>query len=720
MLLLGDDPLPVFNGTNTLSSSSSSSSSSLASGLISSSASRINTSMSTTSNDDLNNSINLLIRPIMTNIDPLIPPNMSSNVLMSSSSSSLGNNLFDNYSISNCNNLTASGNILDRSSSSSNSNINRRNNNLTPLHSLPSINTSGMSKPSSPIAIDSSGSGMNQTAITNKQHDLLPQPSSTSPLTKASVTVATLPTTSTSRINLREIQAIKLLKLRKEREEMENIREKESFTNKNKVKKTGTYNVKLRGKGDEFMMDETQRRNQFEKAVLKKVDRKNNILKKMLSNSSNSNSSNNNNAAKNSTMTTRANSRGKVGNEKKILARRLSVSSYDMTQDQMNDINNSNMMMMMNRRNIGEGGSRHNTIVAEDDELNEVMDHYFGNISRINFNRRFLQANKNLQTYPDDDTLPISLSSPRSLYLRETTKLNILPLPLILRKEKEPLGIYLSHHGIGDIRFQPVIKIIDQLPGIHTIDLCDNRLTDITLMPLAMKLHTFKNLTYLDLSYNKIDESSSTIMSFIRNPECQLETLLLNGADVDDHECCNLAEAISCNYSIRTLGLAKNLIGVSELLNVLHPTLITGGESLGSMLLINKTLTELDLSWNSIRLDSAIAIATSLEKNMTLTTLLLAYNSFGDMPSQVLGRALKVNKGLTHLDIESNSITPKAATVLANAISFNETLLKLNINGNTLGSTIIISSTIIIINIIIIMYDQRNHINSNLITNIIS
>jgi hypothetical protein len=606
------------------------------------------------------------------------------------SSSSFGNNSFDSYGINNNGNLTAPGNSLDHSGSTSNSNnnVNSRSSNLAPLHHpLVSISRNGMSKPSSPIAIDD----IRSIIPTKIQLDPLSQPSSTSPLTKA------------SRINLREIQAIKLLKLRKEREEMEIIRDKESFTGKIKVKKTGTYNVKLRGRGDEFMMDETQRRNQFEKAVLKKVDRKNNILKKMLSNNSSSSNQgmSSSSTAKNSTTMTRSNIRGKVGNEKKILARRLSVSSYDMTQDQINEINDSNtssssstimMMTMMNGRNIGEGsGARsYNTIVAEDDELNEVMDHYFGNISRINFNRRFLQANKNFQTYPDDDTLPLSLSSPRSLYLRETTKLNILPLPLILRKEKEPFGIYLSHHGIGDVRFQPVIKIIDQLPGIHTIDLCDNRLTDITLMPLATKLNKFKNLTYLDLSYNKIDESSSTIMSFIRNPECHLETLLLNGADVDDYECCNIAEAISYNLSIRTLGLAKNLIGASELLNVLHPTLITGGESLGSMLLINKTLTELDLSWNSLRLDSAIAIATSLETNSTLTTLLLAYNSFGDMPSQVLGRALKANKGLTHLDIESNSITPKAATVLANAISFNETLLKLNINGNTLGILIVI------------------------------
>jgi hypothetical protein len=53
--------------------------------------------------------------------------------------------------------------------------------------------------------------------------------------------------------------------------------------------------------------------------------------------------------------------------------------------------------------------------------------------------------------------------------------------------------------------------------------------------------------------------------------------------------------------------------GKSELLNVLHPDLITGGEAIGEMLRTNTTLTKLDLSWNTIRLDSAIAIALALE-----------------------------------------------------------------------------------------------------------
>jgi hypothetical protein len=115
----------------------------------------------------------------------------------------------------------------------------------------------------------------------------------------------------------------------------------------------------------------------------------------------------------------------------------------------------------------------------------------------------------------------------------------------------------------------PVIKVMEGLPAVHTIDLCDNRLTDVTLMPLAERMIKFTSLTHLDLSYNKMDQSSATIDDFLRDPHCQLITLHLNGADVDDEECKNLAEAISYNKSIRTLGLRKNLIGAAEMVTLL-------------------------------------------------------------------------------------------------------------------------------------------------------
>ena len=83
-------------------------------------------------------------------------------------------------------------------------------------------------------------------------------------------------------------------------------------------------------------------------------------------------------------------------------------------------------------------------------------------------------------------------------------------------------------------------------------------------------------------------------------------------SDVDDREAANLAEAFRENKSVKTLGLAHNMIGTYETLRTTQPDFKTGAESLADMLLHNTTITELDLSWNSIRSDSAAAIGRPL------------------------------------------------------------------------------------------------------------
>lgn len=56
------------------------------------------------------------------------------------------------------------------------------------------------------------------------------------------------------------------------------------------------------------------------------------------------------------------------------------------------------------------------------------------------------------------------------------------------------------------------------------------------------------------------------------------------------------------------------------------------------MLAANNTLTSLNLGWNYLRNESAVAVADSLRKNHSLTTLGLAYNSFSDFATQVVIR----------------------------------------------------------------------------------
>jgi len=85
----------------------------------------------------------------------------------------------------------------------------------------------------------------------------------------------------------------------------------------------------------------------------------------------------------------------------------------------------------------------------------------------------------------------------------------------------------LGYRGLGDERAAPLISIIDALPAIKTINLCDNRLTDVTLVPLMSKLLSLKALTYLDLSFNKVDDAAEVLMEFLKDKHCKLHVGLI-------------------------------------------------------------------------------------------------------------------------------------------------------------------------------------------------
>lgn len=339
----------------------------------------------------------------------------------------------------------------------------------------------------------------------------------------------------------------------------------------------------------------------------------------------------------------------------------------------------------ISRKSSLESFVSHHSTEESLDELHGVFDHYFGVRSRVDFVKKVKTSYSAICKYSSESDLPEVLSSPRSLYLREISKAQLLPLPLVLRKESNPKGVFLGHKGLGDKRMLPVIEIVEKLPAVETIDISDNRLTDVSLMPLAAKLQSMKNLTSLDLSFNKIDESSETLMDFLREPDCSLRVLLLNGADVDDGESVFIFKAIAANKSLHTVGLANNMIGNTELEMTLHPDMETGGKAIFDMLRDNQTLTKLDLSWNSIRFQSAATIGEGLIHNSSIKSLNLAHNSFGDMGTQQLGKALKRNNTLQEIDLSCNSLSPKSVTVLGNGLFYNESMLYLNVDGNVLG-----------------------------------
>ncbi|TMW55576.1 hypothetical protein Poli38472_010458 [Pythium oligandrum] len=258
---------------------------------------------------------------------------------------------------------------------------------------------------------------------------------------------------------------------------------------------------------------------------------------------------------------------------------------------------------------------------------------------------------------------------------------------LIVRNYFSP-EINVSHMSIGDDLATVFAECLLDLPMVTSLNVRNNRLGDRGLQAIINMVISKPDLYHIDLSENKVDgDASASLASYMGSSACALQTLKLSHADVDDGELAPFAKALHTNKSLRTLDVSHNLIGNTENLNVVQPSIITGGEALATMLSINHSLTFLDLSWNYLRLGGAVEIGRALAYNSGLRELNLAYNAFGDNGAQAIGEALLSNTALIKLQLTNNNIPAHGAMAIASALKLNTSLTQLNLDGNPLGNT---------------------------------
>lgn len=258
---------------------------------------------------------------------------------------------------------------------------------------------------------------------------------------------------------------------------------------------------------------------------------------------------------------------------------------------------------------------------------------------------------------------------------------------LIVRNYFSP-EINVSHMSIGDELASVFAQCLQDLPMVTGLNVRNNRLGDTGLRALIDVVVAKRDLYHLDLSENKCDgAAAAALASYLGSSSCALQTLKLSRADVDDTELTPFAKALHTNKSLQMLDLSRNLVGSSEHLNVVRPSIVTGGEALATMLSINYTLTSLDLSWNYLRLGGAIELGKALAYNNGLRELNLAYNAFGNAGAQAIGESLLANANLEKLNLSNNNIPAHGATAIASALKLNRTLLAVNFDGNPLGQT---------------------------------
>ena len=134
---------------------------------------------------------------------------------------------------------------------------------------------------------------------------------------------------------------------------------------------------------------------------------------------------------------------------------------------------------------------------------------------------------------------------------------------------------------------------------------------------------------------------------------------------ISDHAMEKLSAGLRANKSVTKLTLQCRITD-------------TGVHHLATMLAVNATLQELDLSRGSIMDNGVSHLSRALQHNSSVTHLDLSYNkSITNTGAVALGEMLRVNKSLRELELHCTSVGEEGATALMEGLQHNQVLNEL-------------------------------------------
>ncbi|XP_004750604.1 NLR family CARD domain-containing protein 3 isoform X1 [Mustela putorius furo] len=190
--------------------------------------------------------------------------------------------------------------------------------------------------------------------------------------------------------------------------------------------------------------------------------------------------------------------------------------------------------------------------------------------------------------------------------------------------------------------------------------------------------------------------------SVLSGKDCRIQKISLAENQISNKGAKALARSLLVNRSLTSLDLRSNSIGpqgakaLADALKInrtltflsLQSNAIrdNGARSVAEALAANRTLSVLHLQKNTIGPVGAQQMADTLKQNRSLKELIFSSNSIGDGGAEALAKALKVNQGLESLDLQSNSISDVGVAALMEALCANQTLVSLNLRENSISS----------------------------------
>jgi Ran GTPase-activating protein (RanGAP) involved in mRNA processing and transport len=137
-----------------------------------------------------------------------------------------------------------------------------------------------------------------------------------------------------------------------------------------------------------------------------------------------------------------------------------------------------------------------------------------------------------------------------------------------------------------------------------------------------------------------------------------------------------LCQAIRQNKHVQllTLHLSNNKIAIE------------GAKILRQLLEDNDcTIRTLDLGWNDLKTDGAVAMAEAIKKTKSLTSLSLNANSISDAGGQMLAHSLLENQSIQVLSLQQNNIGGGSCFVFSRTCPKHPSIGKLDLSSNPVG-----------------------------------
>ncbi|XP_027016817.2 NLR family CARD domain-containing protein 3 [Tachysurus fulvidraco] len=197
------------------------------------------------------------------------------------------------------------------------------------------------------------------------------------------------------------------------------------------------------------------------------------------------------------------------------------------------------------------------------------------------------------------------------------------------------------------------------------------------------------------------DDAMELLGSLLSAKDCHIQSLSMADSSISSKGIKPLSRALLVNRTLTVLDLHGNNIGtkgaktLAEALKM-NQVIVSvnlqsnqmkdeGAHALAEVLQSNRKLATLNVQKNGIGPEGVKRIAEALKKNQILQDLNVSGNHMGDLGALALAQALVVNRTLQTLSLRSNSVSDMGMKALTQALRYNKALTKLNLRENSIG-----------------------------------